>query len=43
VVIPDFPKITPTLEKLLRKILVKDYNFRIDWEEFFKYTITESG
>ena len=43
VVIPDQPKISPTLEKLLRKILVKDYNYRIDWEEFFKYTITESG
>ena len=43
VVIPDYPKISPTLEKLLKRILVKDYNFRIDWEEFFKFTITEAG
>lgn len=41
--IPDSPKISPTSEKLLKRILVKDYNNRIDWEEFFKYTITESG
>ncbi len=43
VVIPDYPKISPTLEKLLRRILVKDHNNRIDWKEFFEYTITESG
>ncbi len=35
VTIPDNPKISPTLEKLLRRILVKDYNNRIDWKEFF--------
>jgi hypothetical protein len=28
---------------LLRRILVKDYNNRIDWKEIFEYTITESG
>lgn len=43
VVIPDYPKISPTLEKLLKRILVKDYNNRIDWKEIFDYTITESG
>lgn len=43
VVIPEFPKISPTLEKLLRRILVKDYLNRIDWKELFEYTITESG
>ena len=43
VVIPDYPKISPTLEKLLKRILVKDYNNRIDWKEMFEYTITEAG
>ncbi len=43
VVIPEYPKISPTLEKLLKRILVKDYNNRIDWKEIFEYTITESG
>jgi serine/threonine-protein kinase ULK/ATG1 len=40
VVIPEYPKISPTLEKLLKRILVKDYNNRIDWKEMFEYTIT---
>lgn len=35
VLIPDYPKISPTLDKLLRRILVKDYNNRIDWKELF--------
>lgn len=42
-IIPEYPKISPTLEKLLKRILVKDYNNRIDWKEMFEYTITESG
>ncbi len=29
VVIPDYPKISPTLEKLIRKMLVKDFLNRI--------------
>jgi serine/threonine protein kinase len=41
--IPDFPKISPTLEKLLRKMLVKDYVNRIEWKELFEFTITETG
>jgi hypothetical protein len=43
VVIPDSPKISPTLEKVLRRILVKDFVNRIDWKELFEYTVTESG
>jgi hypothetical protein len=43
VVIPEFPKISPTLERLLKRILIKDYNNRIDWKEMFEYTITETG
>jgi serine/threonine-protein kinase ULK/ATG1 len=35
VTIPDQPKISPTLDKLLRRILVKDYNNRLDWKEMF--------
>ena len=38
--IPDNPRISPTLEKLLRRILVKDFNNRIEWKEIFEYTIT---
>lgn len=30
--IPEYPKISSTLEKMLRRILVKDYNHRIDWK-----------
>jgi len=41
--IPDTPKISPTLDKLLRRILVKDYNNRLDWKELFEYTVTETG
>ena len=41
--IPDHPKVSPTLEKLLRRILVKDYTNRIEWKEIFEYTITEAG
>lgn len=43
VVVPDYPKISPTLEKLLRKMLVKDFTNRIEWKEIFEYTITEGG
>jgi len=43
VVIPEYPKISPTLEKLLKRILVKDYLNRIDWKELFEYTVTEAG
>ena len=28
---------------MLKRILVKDYNHRIDWKELFEYTITEQG
>ena len=38
--IPDYPKISSTLEKMMRRILVKDYKNRIDWKELFEYTIT---
>jgi len=43
VIVPEYPKISPTLEKLLKRILVKDYLNRIDWKELFDYTVTESG
>lgn len=43
VMIPDNPKISPTLDKLFRRILVKNYNNRLDWKEMFQYTITETG
>ena len=43
VIIPEFPKISPTLARLLKRILIKDYNNRIDWKEMFEYTITETG
>lgn len=29
--IPEQPKISPNLEKLLKRMLVKDFNTRIDW------------
>lgn len=35
VIIPSEPKISQTLEKLIRRILVKDANNRIDWKEMF--------
>jgi len=35
VMIPDNPKISPTLDKLFRRILVKNYNNRLDWKEMF--------
>lgn len=35
VIIPEYPKISPTLRDLLRKILVKDFSNRIDWKEMF--------
>ena len=29
--IPEQPKISPNLEKLLKRMLIKDFNTRIDW------------
>lgn len=43
VIIPEYPKISPALEKLLKKILIKDFTNRIEWKEIFEYTITENG
>lgn len=33
--IPDQPKVSQTMEKLLKRMLVKDFNSRIDWTEIF--------
>ena len=41
--IPSNPKITPTLEQLLRRMLTKDHKKRADWNEVFTYEITEQG
>jgi hypothetical protein len=42
--IPHEPKISRTCEQFLRRVLVKDYNHRISWEEIFAtYHITDQG
>ena len=35
----DINKISPQVEKFLRKILVKDHFKRIGWEEVFDYNL----
>ena len=42
-VIPENPKISLALKELLKRMLVKDFNNRIDWPEIFEYVITEAG
>lgn len=42
--IPDTPKISSATEDFLRRVLVKDYNQRVSWEDIFScYHITDQG
>lgn len=42
-IFPESPKISLTLRDLLKKMLVKDHNGRMDWPDIFEYLITETG
>lgn len=39
-ILPETPKISITIKDLLKRMLVKDHNSRIDWPDIFEYVIT---